>query len=208
MYLTDPVTVVHSNKSPWTARTPSTTLHAAQHSSGQIFVHGHVSGPILSWFGLPRAFMLVSCLASSALKMEVICSSKMSVHFPPTAQRYSHIFGPVYPTIEWGGWVTRRLCKGEGISSHRTRVFLVLCPPEILRIRVVCCVLFTVCLEGKEVFQHTYSKNWMLTYAEFDMFTVLISLNKTYSKTSLIQTNWERTLVQITESPENLLHNN
>jgi hypothetical protein len=37
---------------------------------------------------LPPAFMLVSCSASSTLKMEAICSSKMSVGFQQTTRHY------------------------------------------------------------------------------------------------------------------------
>jgi hypothetical protein len=41
------------------------------------------------WLWLPTAFMLVSCLAySSALKMEEICSSEMSVDFQWTTRCY------------------------------------------------------------------------------------------------------------------------
>jgi hypothetical protein len=40
-------------------------------------------------FGLPPAFMLVSCVAySSALKMEATCSSETSVNFHRTARSY------------------------------------------------------------------------------------------------------------------------
>jgi hypothetical protein len=39
-------------------------------------------------FDLPHTFMLIYCLACSTLKMEVICSSKMSFDFQQTAQHY------------------------------------------------------------------------------------------------------------------------
>jgi hypothetical protein len=55
---------------------------------------------------LPPAFMLISCLAySSTLKMEVTCSSEMSVEFQQTTGRYIPedrnlqfgYYSPIYP---------------------------------------------------------------------------------------------------------------
>jgi hypothetical protein len=43
----------------------------------------------------PPVFMLVSCMAYSALKMEVICFSKMSVEFQQTTWCYI----PEYSTV-------------------------------------------------------------------------------------------------------------
>jgi hypothetical protein len=43
---------------------------------------------LLMGYGLPPAFTLVSCLAYSILKKEMICSSETSVNFQRTTQRY------------------------------------------------------------------------------------------------------------------------